>query len=381
MNSVQIISSSYPAHADDPTGTAGLFVRQFARELVGRGCRVVVQPVGRKARYEADPGLAIIPTPWLGGDRELASMSLGSPRNWPVFIHFLLSGIWTTLRLNRQYQVERVLCMWTVPSGLFGLAGKLLQGIPYDVWALGSDIWKIRNIPLLGPWLLRRIVRHADRVFADGRQLAREVEALAGVPCLFLPSSRTLPLPEQGGRQADDNCRRRLVFVGRYHPNKGPDLLLRAVALLPPALRESIRVELFGFGPLREELLRLTAELGLEAVLKVNGPLPAAAFAETVAGAEFLVIPSRIDSIPVVFSDALQLGTPVIAMPVGDLEEIVGKTGCGVVAAAVTAEALAVALEEALGRGRAAFRHGVAGAYAPLRPERAVETWLACHEH
>jgi hypothetical protein len=61
-----------------------------------------------------------------------------------------------------------MLCMWAVPSGVFGLAGKLKTQIPYDVWALGSDIWKIRKIPWLGKVMLGWIMQGAAGVYADG---------------------------------------------------------------------------------------------------------------------------------------------------------------------------------------------------------------------
>ena len=143
---IQVITSSYPAYPDDPTGTAGLFVRQFALELAGRGHDVVVQPAARKSAYEPDQGISIIPTPWKGGDRELASMNLMNPKNWWIFLLFFINGIRNTRQINKKYKIERTLCVWAVPSGIFGLAGKLKNDVPYDIWALGSDIWKIRKV-------------------------------------------------------------------------------------------------------------------------------------------------------------------------------------------------------------------------------------------
>ena len=76
---IHIITSSYPATPQDPSGTMGLFVRQFAIELATMGHGVIVQPVARKEIYRADPGITIVPTPWRGGDQELASMNLMNP--------------------------------------------------------------------------------------------------------------------------------------------------------------------------------------------------------------------------------------------------------------------------------------------------------------
>ena len=190
---IQIITSSYPATPVDPSGTAGLFVREFAIELGRLGHRVIVQPVGRKKAYEADPGLVIEPLPWRGGDQELASMNLQNPLNWLTIGHFMLNGMRMTATALRRYEIDRTLCMWVVPSGVFGCLQSIRGGAPFDVWALGSDIWKIRKIPLLGPRLLRSIIRRARHVFADGPGLCRDVESISGRTCEFLPSSRRLP--------------------------------------------------------------------------------------------------------------------------------------------------------------------------------------------
>jgi glycosyltransferase involved in cell wall biosynthesis len=67
-----------------------------------------------------------------------------------------------------------------------------------------------------------------------------------------------------------------------------------------------------------------------------------------IARADWLLIPSRIESIPVVFSDAMKLGRPVVSMPVGDLPRLVEELHCGVVAQAVSAEDYARALAAAV---------------------------------
>ena len=102
---IQIITSSYPSNPDDPAATAGLFIRDFALELLRHGHKVIVQPVARKETYQADPGLIIEPIPWDGGDQELASMNIFSPRNWPVFFKFFLRGRKNTINICQKYGI------------------------------------------------------------------------------------------------------------------------------------------------------------------------------------------------------------------------------------------------------------------------------------
>ena len=195
---IQIITSSYPANPDDPSGTAGLFVRDFALQLVKEGHYVVVQPVARKGQYVADEGIIIEPIPWLGGDQELASLSFVNIWNLWIILNFFWSGLFATTKTAKQHNIERVLAMWVIPSGLFAYMIKKKLGIRYDVWALGSDIWRIRKVPLLGSWIITHAVKNATRVMADGVQLCRDVEILTNRRCEFLPSCRKMPVSTKG---------------------------------------------------------------------------------------------------------------------------------------------------------------------------------------
>jgi glycosyltransferase involved in cell wall biosynthesis len=374
---IHIITSSYPASPEDPSGTAGLFIRQFALELVALGHRVVVEPVARKKEYRPDPGVLISPAPWKGGDTELASMDYWNPKNWIIFLHFFLNGIRNTRSINKTFRTDRTLCMWAVPSGIFGFMEKRKMNVPYDVWVLGSDIWKIRNIPFFGKAILKKVIKNAGHVFADGVRLCRDVGDLTGVPCEFLPSSRKMPAPKKKLFLSDGQGLIHFLFVGRYHMNKGPDLLIRATALLPADIRRMIRLHMFGMGPMEGELKNLISDFGLEGTVYLNGPIEAQDFSDYLDSVSFLVIPSRIESIPVVFSDSLQTGTPVVSMPVGDLKDLIEEFGCGVVAGDTTVEALSSAIGKAALMDKETFRENTARAFERFEIKRVVNKWLS----
>ena len=373
-----IICSSYPATPSDASGTAGLFIRDFALVLHRLGHQVVVQPVARKRSYVSDPELTIEPMPWWGGDRELASLNLLNPINWLRLIHFFLAGRRKTLQTLERHGVQHVLALWVVPAGIFGLIARRARNVPYDVWALGSDIWKIRKIPLVGEMILRTVIVDAEGVYADGKELCREVEEVSGRICDFLPSSRKLPPPRLGLKPLQPEGRTQLLFVGRYHHNKGPDVMLQAIALLPDAVRDRVFLRMFGLGPLEEDLRLRQRQLGLSGVTQIGGPIEAQDFSDYLSRTDFVVIPSRIDSIPLVFSDALQGNTPVIATPVGDLGEIIEKHKCGELAREATADALAHAIQRAVTNGAAAYSKRIGEALQMFDVDRSAKRWLAC---
>jgi len=373
---IQIITSSYPATPEDPSGTMGLFVRQFSIELAAMGHTVVVQPVARKNEYQPDPGINIVPTPWKGGDQELASMNFMSPKNWWIFLLLFINGAKTTIAINKKYKINRTLCILAVPSGIFGIAGKFQNKVPYDIWVLGSDIWKTRKIPLLGKIVLKNVVKYSDRIFADGIQLCQDVQELTGAKCELLLTSRKLPPPQKQFFLSDPPGLYHFLFVGRYHVNKGPDLLVKAIGCLPNHIRESIRVHMFGLGPMEKELEKMISEMRLESCIDFHGPIQAQEFSNYLDNVSFLIIPSRIESIPIVFSDAMQLNTPVISMPVGDLESLIHKFKCGIVAGEISPEALASAIKEALSHSKDSFKDSTSAAYEQFEIKKAVHAWL-----
>lgn len=377
---IQIITSSYPAFAGDPGGTAGLFVEAFARELHQRGHTVIVQPVERKTAYTPAPGIIIEPIPWDGGDQALSTMKIYDPRNWPVFWNFFKRGRVNTAAVHKKYAIDYTLCMWVIPSGLFGYWMSVDLGIKYDVWALGSDIWKIRHIPLAGERLIKKVVNNASRVYADGQQLCDDVSHITDSDCKFLSSSRVLPAASAAPLPTDTQ-KIKLLFVGRYHTNKGPDLLLDALLFLEEDVRAKIHVDIFGLGNLERELHTACRENGLQKFVTVHGPINAQDLANRLRQAEYLLIPSRIESVPVIFSDALQTGTPVVATPVGDLPYFINKFKCGVLAEKPTPLAYAAAIKTALRNKKEDYSLQVSAAYEHFSVSHSVDVWLAGIQH
>ena len=53
-----------------------------------------------------------------------------------------------------------------------------------DLIKIGSDIWRIKKIPLLGNWLLKIIAHNANHTMADGVILANEFKKISGKKCI-----------------------------------------------------------------------------------------------------------------------------------------------------------------------------------------------------
>nr|WP_257644304.1 glycosyltransferase [Luteimonas salinisoli] len=171
----------------------------------------------------------------------------------------------------------------------------------------------------------------------------------------------------------------RLLFLGRWHKNKGVDLLLDALKMLDESDWKRIEaVEICGGGPL-ESIVRS----GVEELRAAGKPVVLRGFLDRVAAeeaflrADWLLIPSRVESIPVVFSDAVKLGCPVIAMPVGDLPRLLDDPPCGVLSASASAEGFADAISQAVAGSAQEFAPGMA-AHLKTFDLQVVARRLAC---
>lgn len=374
-----LLSTSFPS-THDGSEAAGSFVFDLCTELARRVRLTVIAPgeqAGTDAQEEGGFAVRRFRAPRL----PLSLLRPLQPLHWSAIAATLRNGDACLGALAAGARPDHVLCLWALPCGWWARRTARRHGIPYSVWALGSDIWTLGRIPGLRA-LLRGVLRGSRQRFADGIGLGAEVEAIAGLPARFLPSTRVLACPSRPPPRTAPPYR--LAFLGRWHPNKGVDLLLESLRLLGPREWSRIeRVRIAGGGPLAAGVEAGVGGLrGEGRPVALEGFKDRAAAAELLGWADYLLIPSRIESIPVVFSDAMQCGCPVVCMPAGDLPELVARYGVGVAAADVSAAAFAESLREALDSSPARLGRGLGEARAafalPRVGEELVEALFGC---
>lgn len=380
---LQLITSSYPRNPADAGDFGGIFVRSFALELAARGHKVIVQPIApASSALIPDPGIVIEPITWEGEDRALVAINPFKPRNWLALVKLFTSGAKTIARMSAKHRIDRVMCFWVVPGGLLARRASATSGTPYDVWALGSDIAKMRSIPLFGPAIVRHAAAGAGRLYADGMALRDEFAKICGREVTFLPTCRAMPDPQQGVPELQPAGKKHLIFVGRYEHIKGPDLLIEAIGLLRDDIRERLHLHMFGLGSLKESLRRRISELQLEGTITLGDAINAQDLSNCLSRCDFLVVPSRSESIPVIFSDAAQLGTPVIATPVGDFPRLIPQYQCGVLSNGADAASISKAIETAIvGEDRSRFALNMRQVADVFSIRAATRTWLDAIEN
>jgi glycosyltransferase involved in cell wall biosynthesis len=354
---IAIVTTSYP---DGSPGAeaAGSFVADFAEQLSAHADVTVVAAASRSAtRREGGVNVIQFAVPRL----PLSLLKAHNPGDWAAILRTLRSGEKALSDMVNSDRPDHIFALWALPSGYWARKVSRATGTPYSTWALGSDIWSLGRIPVLRG-VLRRVLRAAHRCYADGLQLADDVREISGRDCHFLASTRVLP-PATSVDKAE-TAPYKLAFLGRWHRNKGADLLLDALQLLSDEDWSQISaIRFFGGGPLHDDVQRCAARLqGQGRPVETGGYLGKQAAADLISWADYLLLPSRIESIPVIFSDAVQLRTPLIATPVGDLPALHKKYDFGFLAASASAEAMAQALRVALRGNANGFHDGLSAA-------------------
>ncbi|MGH2493904.1 MAG: glycosyltransferase [Ktedonobacteraceae bacterium] len=184
----------------------------------------------------------------------------------------------------------------------------------------------------------RRLIQQADRIIAatteERAQIIRHCGATPGqvqvIPCgvdlqLFTPHERKQARAQLGWKQDSPV----LLFAGRLDPFKGPDLLLRAAAMM----REKAQIVIVGGKPKDDDeiqqLRQLAADLHITKRTHFLGARPQQELPLFYSAADVTVIPSCHESFGLAAVESLACGTPVVATRAGGLTTIIrnGETG------------------------------------------------------
>jgi glycosyltransferase involved in cell wall biosynthesis len=114
----------------------------------------------------------------------------------------------------------------------------------------------------------------------------------------------------------------KILFVGALRELKGVDLLVDVFAALAET-RSEVHLTIIGDGPRREAIADKISSEGLSDRVRLLGEVEHREALEWMASASILVLPSESEGMPRVVSEALEIGIPVLATPVGAIPTVI----------------------------------------------------------
>lgn len=253
----------------------------------------------------------------------------------------LLQRLWSMVRWADVVHLTATYSFPTLPTLLVcRMLGKpvvwsprgALQRWPGTTRAGAKSVWeKVCNL-LCGA---RRVVLH----FTSDEERRESASRIPRARSIVIHNG--IELPGLNGDQSERNGSLRLLYLGRLHPIKGIENLLRALAVV----KRDVTLSVCGDGEpsYRRWLESLASELSLDGRVAFCGPVDEPAKARQFHASDLCVVPSFKENFSMVVAESLSHAVPVI---VGDGTpwKQVDKMGCGR-CVANTPDALAQAIE------------------------------------
>jgi N-acetyl-alpha-D-glucosaminyl L-malate synthase BshA len=218
-----------------------------------------------------------------------------------------------------------------VGMGVPSFLAKRLLKRPCIIWGRGTDVY----LPglFIRP-LSKLILRNANTVIALTEDMKREMQKIWNRDIFVIPNGidlerfDDLPRDEMRVKLQVKVDERRIIFVGRFRPDKGVTYLIKAMDIVRQR-DQSARLMLVGEGPEEDSLRQLVGQLNLGSCINFVGQIPNERVPQYMAAADVFVLPSLYEGFPNVVLEAMASGLPIVASKVGGLPEIVedGQNG------------------------------------------------------
>jgi glycosyltransferase involved in cell wall biosynthesis len=325
-------------------GGGGRFTADLCRHLARFGHDLRVQTSrfrGLPAR-ERREGYEIYRT-WAG--RRLAHTC-----TVPEMAGFLAANFIPALRHAASWRPQVINVHFAVPTGVLAWIIRKTLGIPYVLSAQLGDV--PGGVPSQTDHLFRwlkpftvPIWRDAAAVTVPSAEVAELVQRAYGLSARVIPNGVELEALNPRPPLVHEPIR--LVFVGRFSPQKNLVFLLEVLAKLRDL---DWRLDLVGDGPLRSELEDLSRRWDLAARIHFHGWVAPEDATAVMRHSDLLVLPSLSEGLPLVGLQALGLGLALATSDHRSFQDIVQDGQNGFTCPVTDAGAFAHRLRDLLAR-------------------------------
>lgn len=189
-----------------------------------------------------------------------------------------------------------------------------------------SEHWSgfpLRLLPFYTAMIARIVMKHCKMVCPVSNSLMVSIKSYG-----IFTNFRILRNPVDTSvfhyvrKEAD--LKKRILIVARQDPIKGIPTLLHAISSVAKFRRDFV-VDVVGGGPKLEENVLLASDLLIDDLVVFHGAKSKQEVARFMVECDFLALSSITENQPVVVSEAMCCGKPILATKVGGIPEIVNE--------------------------------------------------------
>ncbi len=316
---ILVLTYEYP-----PIGGGGGRVAQdLCQGLAARGHEVqVLTAHHRGLPFEQRQGDVLVRR-LVSGRKQAFKAGLGAMAG------YVAAAVWHGTALTRRWKPDVIHTHFAVPSGAAAWAVSKLTGVPYLLTAHLGDVpggvpektgrWFRFIYPFTPP-----IWKGAAAIAAVSGHTQRLAQQSYPVRVQVIPNGVDLRLLDPGLIALNDPPR--IVFAGRFQPQKNPLQIVRTLS----ALRDlPWQCDLIGDGPLRPAVEAEIAACGLGARIHLPGWVAPEEVLDWYRRSDILFMPSLTEGLPVAGVQALALGLALVVGRAGGFVDLVdeGRNG------------------------------------------------------
>lgn len=335
------VTNAFPTPAEPGRG---IFTLQLIKHLEGHFDITVVCPlpwfpkIAGLARIKKYQNYSLVPASYtVKGTRVISPKYLLIPglseSLHASLMYFGISGCLKTL--HSQHDFKAVNSHWLYPDSAAVERAAQHLGIPHIATGMGCDV----NHDIYDPTKRSTILSLLESVTA----ITVKAESLKQVLIKNGTSPAKISVIPNGVDTTkfrildQDQCRTNLglagtnpliLYVGRLSEEKNVATLIGAIAQLARS-GDTIDLAVVGNGPLADELVRLSNELGVSEHIHFYGDVDHDTIPVWMGAADYFCLPSFREGCPNVVLEALACGKPVIASRVGAIPDFVSAS-CGI---------------------------------------------------
>jgi glycosyltransferase involved in cell wall biosynthesis len=245
-----------------------------------------------------------------------------------VLLGFLLAALYAPItvvqlvRLLRRKKIDVVNCHYLSEYFIHVVMAARLAGVPVVISVHGADVDRYAGATRAERFLLRLIMRGADRIVACSEAMASQtMETFPAILRKVTHVHNAVHLADFDDARGNPLVKGPFVLsVCRQVQKKGVDTLLRAFGRLQEF--PDLMLVVIGAGPLLESNRALARALGIEGRVVFTGNLPHAEVLPYIAACRLFVVPSRAEPFGLVVLEAAYYRKGMVCTRVGGIPEI-----------------------------------------------------------